>query len=265
MEEIVKKDDLGNRMKRYEAATKQLLPRRTYTVIRVDGRAFHTYTRGLDRPFDSNLIEAMNVAAQSLCQEVQGAILGYVHSDEISVVTADKKSPTSDAWFDGNVQKIASISASIVTEAFNSKRIEQGLNEGKRFSDIKSAQFDSRVFVIPDPLEVVNYLIWRQKDCRRNAISSIARTLFSHNQLHGKNTGNLIEMIEERGLRLDHYDVGELWGRVVDRASRKEKISFTRKDSGQVESRDIERMYWQTHGAPQFVESKDRFLKTLDI
>src|SRR5882724_7672228 len=122
----MKRDTLGDRMKAdYENRTRFLLPRRTYTVIRVDGKAFHTYTRNCRRPFDEDLMSAMDAAMAGLCASIEGARLGYVQSDEISIVVTDFGSTQTEAWFDGNVQKIASITASIATVHFNRARLAQ--------------------------------------------------------------------------------------------------------------------------------------------
>ena len=116
------KDDLGNRMKDYEQRTRIKLPRRTNTIIRMDGKAFHTYTKGLDRPFDENLMYDMNATTQFLCENIQGAKIGYVQSDEISILLTDFDKLTTDAWFDYNVQKMVSVSASLATGKFNERR-----------------------------------------------------------------------------------------------------------------------------------------------
>src|ERR1700747_1042004 len=105
-------DSLGNRMKRlYENPCRFQLQGRNYTLIRIDGKAFHTYTKGLERPFDMKLIADMDSTAMFLCANIQGAKFAFVQSDEISILLTDFDSITSQAWFDGNVQKMASISA----------------------------------------------------------------------------------------------------------------------------------------------------------
>lgn len=171
------KDNLGNRMKgNYENRTQTWVPRRTYTIIRIDGKAFHSYTKGLTRPFDNGLSDAMNATALFLCQEIQGAKFGFVQSDEISILMTDFDNIETDVWFGGNVQKIVSVAASLATAKFNAVRPG------------KLAMFDCRVFTIPDPTEVVNYFIWRQKDTIRNSIQAVAQSIYSPKQLNGKNT-----------------------------------------------------------------------------
>ncbi len=185
-------DSLGDRMKhQYENRTRFMLPRRTYTIIRVDGKAFHTFTRDCQKPFDENLRMALNYTAVKLCQEIQGAKFAYAQSDEISVVLTDFDEIRTGAWFDGNIQKIASVSASIATAAFNSFHFTG--YAAPTFPQM--ALFDSRVFSISDPIEVHNYLVWRQKDWIRNSLQMVARSHYSHSELEGKSCQDLHEMI----------------------------------------------------------------------
>jgi len=184
-------DALGQRMKEnYEDRTRIMLPRRTYTIVRVDGKAFHTFTAGLKKPFDEDLNNAMNVTTKLMCTEMQGSRLAYHQSDEISILLADFDKPTTEAWFGGNLQKIASVSASMATAFFT----EYFKKRGRGFP-----MFDARAFTIPDPIEVENYFIWRQQDAARNSIQSVAQSLYSHSQLQGKDTNELQEMIFRAG------------------------------------------------------------------
>lgn len=205
-----KKVSLGDRMKTYEAVSKNYLMRRTPVIIRLDGKAFHTFTRGLDKPFDKVFVNIMQKTMLALCNEIQGCVLGYTQSDEITLVLVDYKNLDSCAWFDNQVQKMVSVSSSLATLYFN-KYLTEILNnvredisladsnmssahnyqrnmefmkkwENKEFKAI----FDSRVFNVPQ-YEVVNNLIWRQQDATRNSINSLAQSLFSHKELQGIN------------------------------------------------------------------------------
>lgn len=207
------KDSLGDRMKnQYENRYKLYVPRRTYLIIRIDGKAFHNYTKGLEKPFDNDLCEAMNYTTECLCKEIQGTKFGYTQSDEISILITDFDKITTNAWFDGNIQKIASVSASIATAYFNKKRWEQGYND-------KIALFDSRLFVIPDRMEVENYFIWRQKDCTRNSISMAAQSLYSHKELTGKSSNQKQEMVFEKGVNWNEFPIGFKNGRIIIKKS----------------------------------------------
>lgn len=231
-ETTMNKDALGERMKQsYENRFRYMLPRRTYTMLRIDGKAFHTFTRGCTRPYDLTLMHAMDEAAKFLCEEIQGARLAYVQSDEISVLLADFDKITADAWFDGNLQKIVSVSASLATGAFN--RVYQ---KGTAF-------FDSRAFAIADPIEVANYLIWRQQDAVRNSISMAAQSFYSPKELHGKNTSQQQEMIFQKGQNWNDYPAGFKRGRAII----KQSYEF----QGELRTR------WATGEPPIFTQDRD--------
>lgn len=207
------KDELGERMKGYyEDRTRLFIPRRTYTIIRLDGKAFHTYLRGFQRPYDERIMRVMDNTAIALCSHIPGVKLAYVQSDEISLVLTDFETIKTNAWFDGNIQKMASISASVATVAFNNAMY---LDEDILASMTKVAYFDSRVFSIPDRPEVFNYLIWRQKDATRNSIQMGAQSMYSPKELHGKNTSELQEMMFQKGTNWDKYPVGFKRGRII--------------------------------------------------
>lgn len=184
------RDSIGDRMKGYEIASRTALPMRMPVVVRLDGKAFHTWTRGLERPFCASFIEVMNGAAQVLCGEMQGAIVAYVQSDEISVLLHNYKRLTSAAWFDNEVQKIVSVGASIAAAAVTAA-------SGRIFSATRLAFFDARVFVLPEA-DVCNYFLWRQQDATRNSVQMVAQSMFSPRELHGQNCPRLQEMIFQK-------------------------------------------------------------------
>jgi len=221
------KDDLGERMKEYEQVTRNTLPKRSYTIIRVDGKAFHTYTKGLERPFDVGLTEDMDATAIALCKGIQNAKFAYVQSDEISVLIADTENINTQPWFGNNIQKMCSISASIATDAFNRARLMRKLvvaDGAGRFvvteDDLinqKLALFDSRVYQIPQREEVKNYFIWRQKDCVRNSISSAAQSMYSSKELHRKSTSDMQEMMFQKDTNWNDYEDGFKRGRLIEK------------------------------------------------
>jgi len=205
------KDDLGTRMKtQYEQRTRTWLPRRTYTIIRLDGKAFHTFTKGMERPYDERFMNAMDHTAMHLCLDIQGAVMAYVQSDEISILLTDFDKITTDAWFDGQVQKMVSVAASIATGYFN-----QYINHDVQRMDHKMAFFDARIFTIPDPVEVENYFVWRQKDAVRNSLAMHAQSLFSHKALHGKSQADMHDMIHVKGENWNDLPNGFKRGRTI--------------------------------------------------
>lgn len=204
---------LGDRMKRYEASYRYLMPRRTYSIIRVDGRAFHTLLRRAEKPYDGLLIRLMDTVGIELCREISGAVFAYVQSDEINVLFTDFAKTTTEPWFGGVMAKQISIAASTATAVFNTHTASH-----PGFPASGYAQFDARVFTINDPVEVANYFIWRQRDAIRNSISMLAQSKFSHKQLHGKNTDQMQEMLfQEHQINWNDYPPGIKRGRVITR------------------------------------------------
>lgn len=240
---------LGDRMKAYEAVTRHVLPRRTHTIIRVDGRAFHSYLRGADKPFDEEFMADMDAVAETLCTEISGAAFAYTQSDEISILVTDYASPGTQPWFAGVVPKQISIAASLATAALNA------LRPGKR------ALFDARVFTIPDRAEVANYFLWRQRDAVRNSISMAAQAHFSHRQLHGVNTGRMQELLwSQHGINWNDYPDGCKRGRVTVRHTGERETTWVDKRTGETNTTVAMRSWWETGGAPHFTSTPGEWL-----
>lgn len=219
-------DDLGLRMKEfYESVPKTRLMRRTPVMLRLDGKSFHTFTRGFQKPFDEVLVKSMQETMKYLCENIQGCVLGYTQSDEITLVLVDYKKLTSSAWFDYEVQKMCSIAASMATLAFNKfftkngqsywyKWIEEHVDEDDQdefkrqyaFSEkyweaaAKGAMFDARAFNVPRE-EVTNFVYWRQLDATRNSIQMVGQANFSHKELQNKSCNMIQDMLfTQRGI-----------------------------------------------------------------
>jgi tRNA(His) 5'-end guanylyltransferase len=170
-------DQFGDRMKAYEERNRFLLQNRTPVIIRIDGRAFHKFTNGLEKPFDGKLNDAMAETTKYLLENITGCVFGYTQSDEISLLLIDYQNISSKSWFDNNQQKIVSLTASMATAFFNSIFMHPKKKQ--------LANFDSRAFNIPKE-EIVNYFIWRQQDCTKNSIHMLARAYFTEKELHKK-------------------------------------------------------------------------------
>ena len=202
------KDDLGRRMKQdYEDALRLMLPRRSYVVIRIDGRGFHTFTKNLERPYSRQLADALDQAALSLCQEMIGCRLAYGQSDEYSFLLTDFEKENAPLWFDGNVQKIVSVSASLFTAYFN-----------RAFPSDKVAAFDSRVLVISQRSEVEKYFLWRQLDASANSLNMLASAHYAHTELVGKSNAEKHEMLFAKGVNWAKQPADFKRGRVVRRS-----------------------------------------------
>ena len=199
----------------YEQIPKTKLMRRCPVALRIDGKAFHTFTRGFHKPFDEVLIRSMQETMKYLCENIQGCVLGYTQSDEITLILVDYKKLTSSAWFDYEVQKLCSIAASMATMAFN-KAFEKNVKsfdlllayndygddteENRKLLDIynkavdKGAMFDCRCFNIPKE-EVTNLIYWRQLDASRNSIQMVGQANFSHKELQNKSCNDIQDML----------------------------------------------------------------------
>ncbi|MGY4873988.1 tRNA(His) guanylyltransferase Thg1 family protein [Bacillus licheniformis] len=172
-------DKFGDRMKGYENTFRMKLPKRMPVIIRIDGKAFHTYTKGMEKPFDKDLTYAMWETCKYLAQNIMGCKLAYTQSDEISLLLTNYDKLTTESWFDNNLQKIVSVSASLATAKFNEIMREE-------YPEKQFALFDARAWVLPKD-EVCNYFLWRQQDATKNSISMVAQANFPHNQLQGLN------------------------------------------------------------------------------
>ena len=207
----------------YEQVPKFRLYRRTPVAIRIDGKAFHTFTRGFQKPFDEVLIKSMQDTMKYLCENIQGCVLGYTQSDEITLILVDYKKLNSDAWFDYEVQKICSIAASMATMAFNryfkyNAEIEMAFSEDEAYKEtllnaiIKGAMFDARCFNIPRE-EVTNLIYWRQLDATRNSIQMVGQANFSHKELQGCSCSLIQEMLhEQKGINWNDFPIHQKRG-----------------------------------------------------
>lgn len=237
----MKYDALGERMKGYENVTRTKLMRRCPVIIRLDGKAFHTFTRGFKKPFDSILVQTMQDTMKYLCENIQGCVLGYTQSDEITLVLVDYKSLQSCAWFDDSIQKMASVAASMATMKFNMAFADHVANhiqdlmcddddphteENEKYVSAlcracgHGATFDARVFNVPKE-EVCNNILWRQNDATRNSIEAVGQYYFSQKQLHGKSCNEIQDMLmTEKGLNWntmpDHLKRGSCCIRLTD-------------------------------------------------
>lgn len=205
-------DTLGNRIKAYESVSKNYLIKRMPVVLRIDGKAFHTLTRGFVKPFDSVLSATMAMTMKALCENMQNCQLGYTQSDEISILLMDDRTLTTDSWFDNNVQKMVSVGASIATREFNKVFADivfsvKGSTDDELMKTyekrIDDALFDCRAFNIPKE-EVCNYFIWRQQDATRNSIQSVGQANFSPKQMHGLSCNKIQDkLFLEKGINWD--------------------------------------------------------------
>lgn len=211
-------ETLADKMRKFESVSSVKLEVKTPVLIRLDGKAFHTYTKGFNKPFDKDLSEVMQYVAMQLANEVQNIKFIYSQSDEISLLLTDWDNPNTDTWYGNRVQKLVSVSASYASVMFNQKvsqlvskywklmmsrdiPYEEEKTYNDRYDLLKSkkysALFDGRAFNLPVE-EVCNYFIWRYNDAKRNAIQALAQSQFSHKELNGVKTTEMIQMVKDK-------------------------------------------------------------------
>ncbi len=210
--------NLPDRMKKYEDAFRGYLPPRMPAILRIDGRAFHTLMRSASTPFDCEFAEVMDMVGLALMEEISTARFGYLQSDEISFLLIDYNKFDSQQWFGGNIQKIASVSASIAGSIFT-----------RRWDSTAQVFFDSRVFAIPER-DVVNYFIWRQRDWERNSLQMLARKHYLHKDLYEKRESEIHEMLFKKGVNWDRLELKWKRGRIVNRNGIDDKLPIFSQD-----------------------------------
>lgn len=231
--------DLANRMKEYEKRNQYYLQKRIPVAIRMDGRSFHTFTKGFQRPFDEILMTTMQETARYMCENIQNAKFAYVQSDEITIILVDYDTLETDCWFNYRTDKLCSIAASMATLKFNMAFKEAILNEEwewknsltpqsveiqKAYNNYittlkkaaqKGAMFDARCFNIPKE-EVANLIYWRQLDAMRNSVQMVAQANFPHKELQGLNQEALKGKLHfEKNIIWDNYPIYKQRGTAV--------------------------------------------------
>lgn len=269
---------LGDRMKTYEESVGSSLVKRTPAILRVDGRSFHTFTKGFDKPCDERMQRCMHAVALALCEDISTARIAYGQSDEVSVLLVDYNRLDSDQWFNGTVQKIVSSASATATMAFNREmyRLSKEASEvwSSKITDsrlraadtdpylekltflegkLNRAAFDARVFSIPRE-DAANNFVWRQQDAVRNSIQGMGQARFSHKELQGKSCDEIQEMLfSQHDINWNNLPVEQKRGFAV---YRKPGVKDT--PSGSVEA-----MMWAVDTEiPTFTKDRD-FVDTL--
>jgi tRNA(His) 5'-end guanylyltransferase len=240
------KDTLGDRMKGYESIPKHFLMKRTPVIIRLDGRAFHSFTKRkvikeslVDDPFSTVMNRCMTYTALSLCKQIQGTVLSYHQSDEISLLLTDWERHDTQQWFGGNIQKIVSLSASMATNAFNRAYAEFETIE--ECSDMPT--FDSRTFNLPRE-DVNNYFVWRQQDASRNSVNMLAQYHFSHKELQRKNNSQIQDMLMlDKGINWNDLAIWKKRGLCVIKKEKDSQATVTT-ERGEVIEIPTKRYQW---------------------
>ena len=272
-------DDLGLRMKTfYEQIPKTRLMRRCPVAIRIDGKSFHTFCKNFQKPFDEVLIKSMQQTMKYLCENIQGCVLGYTQSDEITLILVDYKKLTSAAWFDYEVQKMCSIAASMAAMAFN-KYFRSYVNlyiydnclseDAAEYVKIlinameKGAMFDARCFNIPKE-EVCNLIYWRQLDAARNSIQMVGQANFSHKELQNKSCNDIQDMLmTQKGINWNDFPTHQKRGSccIKTEVSVTEETTVTESHFGEDKEKhviNIERPHWIIDNEIPIFRGEDR-------
>lgn len=267
-------DSLEDRMKIYEDINRFHLIPRSYAFVRIDGKSFHSYCKNLNRPFDKGFMDDMDATAVYLCENVQNAKLGFVQSDEISLLLCDFDTLTTAQFFDGNIQKISSVVASMATAKFNELRADRQVKYAIE-NDIDMsvsdrwplAMFDGRCWNVPNNVEAMNVFRWRQQDCIRNSVSMVSQSNFSHKELHGKSQVDMHEMLHQKGVNwATDFTDGEKNGRIiVKELYRFPSLGKLKKvlDAELEEKELVERTRWVAQGAWVFTKDEGKLLNMI--
>lgn len=198
------KDNLGDRMKEYERveAGRKLIPLLP-VCIRLDGRSFSSFTRCLERPYDERFSKVMQKTTKQLVEETN-ACIGYTQSDEISLIlysdTYDKQ-----VYFNGKIQKIVSSLSAYCSVVFNKELMEEFGNETKDLFPNKIPTFDCRVWNVPNKVEAVNTIVWREIDATKNSVSMATRKYYSPKQMMNKGRAEQLDMLINKGINWNNY------------------------------------------------------------
>ena len=247
---------LGDRIKSYENQGRIYLKHKIPVILRIDGKAFHSFTRKMNKPFDDNLLACMRYATVEVSKEISGCKFSYTQSDEASFLITDLDSENTEGWFKYNKSKIESVSASMFTYFFN-KKYQELFNDPENY-----ALFDARSFNISNE-EVVNYFTWRQWDATRNAIQMVARANFSHGECNKKNTLELKEMLlSQKEINFEEFALQYKRGVAFYKESTTGPNPYHEKFPHNTEP-VVTRNYWKEDlEIPQFSKEKD-FIENL--
>lgn len=195
----MKPDPFGDRMKAYEARTELSLLPLLPSLARVDGRAFHSFTRGLERPYDAAFAQAMIETARRLAEETQAKV-AYTQSDEITLAWLSTN-PKSEIWFGGRHSKMVSQLGALATLFFY-RACLQFLPAG--YAE-RLPTFDARVWQVPNRAEGANVFLWREMDATRNSINMAAQSVYPDKELFGKTSSEKQELLFQKGINWNDY------------------------------------------------------------
>jgi tRNA(His) 5'-end guanylyltransferase len=234
-------ETFAKRMRSMQQSSDFRLPKKNYTILQLDGKAFRTWTKGLDTPFDTKFVEAMDGLAELLTEKIPNVKLAYVQSDEVNLVLTDFENENSEPYYSNRIQKVVSTSAGLASAYMT-----------RAFPDKPFAVFDARFWVAPDKESVKDWFVWRQADGMKNSVRAVGYARFSSKQLMNKNTKDVCEMLAELGDPWEAYDEGLQRGRVVTRVAETKTTTFTHGRSGEKKTLNYKSASWKASAAELF-------------
>ena len=226
-------DPSATLFKERELQWRTVLPENSLVGVRLDGKAFHTFTRQFAKPYDIMFMDAMDKTGMFVLDNlITGALFGYVQSDEITLFFTDKSAPEAQLLYAGKVEKILSTSASTASVGFLRAMPEvNGL-----------PVFDARVFLIESAEELARYLDWRRMDARKNAITMASEHVAGAKRLDAVPTRERLALLA--GTEWETLPEGFLYGRLLTREVFEETVTWTHKRTGEVHTQPATRSRW---------------------
>jgi len=237
------KTNLAKRIKAFQAESDYRLPTRGYTILQLDGQAFHTWTKGFEKPFDARFVNAMNETAIEVMKNVSNVRFAFVQSDEINILLTDFERGNTQAYFANRIQKVVSTSAALASASLT-----------RAFPEKSLATFDARFFAVPTKEDVADFFIWRQADAIKNSVRSVGHSHFSSRALHGKNTSDAKAMLTELGDPWEGYSEDLRQGRLIQKVKERLTTTFEHKRTGESKTISYDGFTWKNGPAPLFRE-----------
>lgn len=229
---------IGDFFKDKERENRTAVPHEGFLVMRMDGKGFSKFTSSMQKPFDIRFSRAMITATRNITQTDAPVMFAYTQSDEISLIF-NHTSENGQVWFGGQVQKLVSTTAAMATAFFNAEM-------AREFGPDKIGFFDSRVALASaSEEEVGRYLQWRKDDAVKNSISMLAHHEFGTSRLKGVSTRGRLQMLVDAGRSWDNNTPTEAKaGTLIYPINREEKVTYTRRDTGEEYSAMAMRTHW---------------------
>lgn len=238
------KETFANRMRSMQQSSDSRLPENGYSILQLDGKAFHTWTKGLDIPFDAKFVRSMDEVAALLAQKISNVKFAYVQSDEISLLLTDFENEGTQPHYANRIQKVVSTSAGLASAYMT-----------RAFPEKPFAVFDARFFSAPDKELVKDWFVWRQADGIKNSVRAVGYARFTSKELEHKNTKDVREMLAEAGDPWEAYDAGLQRGRVITRVSEPKTVTYTHKKTNEPHTGVFDSFSWKASASDEFRET----------